>query len=131
MSNIERDELARAAYLAKFPCHQEDAAADWDYIQKHTLHPDKRALVEPYRTADAILAAGYRKPRTVGTASEANQLPDRSLILTPGKIAFQKWEDYYGDGKDAWERELGQFVPAELLSDSDHFPAIVLYEPQP
>ena len=80
---------------------------------------------------DAVLAAGYRKPRTITTAEAANDLPDRSIILTPGKIAFQKWEDYYGAGKDAWERELGQFVPAELLSDSDHFPAIVLYEPQP
>jgi hypothetical protein len=78
--------------------------------------------------ADAILAAGYRKPRTITTPDEANALPDRSAILTPGKIIFHKWEGYYGEGKDAWERELGQVVPAELLSPEGHFPATVLYE---
>lgn len=43
-----RDELAKVAYIAKFPGHKEAAVADWDYLQTHTLHPDKRALVEQY-----------------------------------------------------------------------------------
>ena len=80
--------------------------------------------------AKHLLDAGYRKPRTITAPEEANALPDRSIILTPGKIAFQKWEGYYSKGKDAWERELGGIVPAELLSADAHFPATVLYEPE-
>ena len=78
--------------------------------------------------AAGILAAGYSKPRTITTPAEANALPDRSAFLTPGGIIFRKWKDYYGPGKDAWERELGQTVPAELLSEEGHFPATVLHE---
>lgn len=81
------------------------------------------------RAADAILAAGYTKPRTITTPAEANSLPDRSAFLTPGDIIFRKWAGYYGEGKDAWERELGQMVPAELLSAEGHFPATVLHTP--
>ncbi|UUG69996.1 hypothetical protein SEA_ZUCKER_36 [Arthrobacter phage Zucker] len=80
--------------------------------------------------SEHLYEMGYRKPRIITTTEEANDLPDRSAILTPGQIIFRKWEDYYGDGKHAWERELGQVVPAELLSDDDHFPAIVLHEPE-
>ena len=78
--------------------------------------------------ADAVLAAGYSKPRTITTPAEANALPDRSAFLTPGGIIFRKWEGYYAEGKDAWERELGKVVPAELLSAEGHFPATVLFE---
>ena len=110
--NNERDELAqlieRAGQLG--PCTVEDLRLkDAEYY------------------ADAILAAGYVKPRQVTTPDEANELPDRSAILTPGDIIFRKWKDYYGDGKHAWERELGQMVPAELLSAEGHFPATVLH----
>lgn len=80
------------------------------------------------RMAEAAFAAGYSKPRTITTPAEANALPDRSAFLTPGGIIFRKWKDYYGPGKDAWERELGQTVPAELLSEEGHFPATVLHE---
>jgi len=69
------------------------------------------------------------QPRTITTVEEANELPDRSAILTPGQIIFRKWDDYYGKGKHAWERELGQAVPAEDLDDDCHFPATVLYSP--
>jgi hypothetical protein len=80
--------------------------------------------------AEMLTAAGYRKPRTIATPDEANALPDRSAFLTPGGIIFRKWEGYYGEGKDAWERELGKVVPAELLSAEGHFPAAVLYTPE-
>lgn len=80
-----------------------------------------------FTLADVILSAGYRKPQQVTTPEEANELPDRSAILTPGQIIFRKWADYYGEGKDGWERELGQVVPAELLDEDSHFPATVLH----
>ena len=83
------------------------------------------------RAADAILAAGYRKPRVLMTRDEANALPDRSAFVTPGEIIFRKWENYWGEGMHGWERELGQVVPAELLSTEGHFPATVLWEPTP
>jgi len=78
----------------------------------------------------AVLAAGYSKPRTITTPAEANALPDRAAFITPGEIIFRKWKGYYGEGKDAWERELGQMVPAELLSAEGHFPATVLFTPK-
>ena len=52
----ERDELARLAYIAKYPLLADDAAADWDYIKANTLQPEARALGESYRIADAVLA---------------------------------------------------------------------------
>jgi len=83
---------------------------------------------DDHESAEAVRTAGYSKPRTITTPAEANALPDRSAFLTPGGIIFRRWEGYYAEGKDAWERELGKVVPAELLSAEGHFPATVLHE---
>jgi hypothetical protein len=91
-------------------------------------HRPAEPAQQDYKLADAILAAGYSKPRRITTPAEANSLPDRAAFLTPGDIIFLKCAGYYGEGKDAWERELGQMVPAELLSAEGHFPATVLHE---
>ena len=91
--------------------------------------PGEKAM-DSLRVADRLAAAGYSKPRTISTPAEANALPDRAAFITPGEIIFRKWKGYYGEGKDAWERELGQMVPAELLSAEGHFPATVLFTPK-
>lgn len=120
-----RDELAKLLFVT-----DNDAAPDPGHEWEMTTRHNPAYAEYAFALSDAILAAGYRKARTITTAEEANDLPDRSAILTPGQIIFRKWEDYYGDGKHAWERELGQVVPAELLSDDGHFPATVLHEPE-
>lgn len=43
-----------------------------------------------YEVADAILAAGYRKPRTITTAKELDALPDHSVILSRQGYSAQK-----------------------------------------
>ena len=45
--------------------------------------------------ADAVLAANYRKPRTVTTVEELDALPVGSVIL--GKWLAQKWADPDGE----------------------------------
>lgn len=120
----DRDDLARLIFVAdNWKQSEADSLNDWDAWTGGGK--DSYA----HRTADAILAAGWVKPRTITTRAEANSLPDRSAFITPGEIIFRKWENYYGEGKHAWERELGQMVPAEMLSESGHFPAVVLHEP--
>jgi hypothetical protein len=70
------------------------------------------------RTADAILAAGYRKPRTISTVEELDALPNGSII-----------RDDEGDG---WQffGLMGWFVTGgdKDGSESPTLPATVLYE---
>lgn len=74
------------------------------------------------RTADAILAAGYRKPRVVTTAEELDALPAESVVLDPSTWLFRKRED----GRYAVAGSAVGYTSATI-----NFPAIVLYEPQP
>lgn len=73
------------------------------------------------RAADAILAAGYRKPRTITTAEELDALPDMSVVRTSaGTIANIVGHDAYFFG---YEKSAHRGVLA--------LPATVLYEPEP
>lgn len=110
---------SRAAHHGGPDWEQLDAG-DKNAVREHALpfiHHGTKALDE----------LGYSKPRVITTRDEANALPDRSAFITPGEIIFRKWENYYAEGQHAWERELGQFVPAELLSEMGHFPGVVLH----
>lgn len=69
------------------------------------------------QVAEAILAAGYRKPRRVTTREELDALPVDSVVLSH-TIAYQ----YYGD--EAWSA-AGRFYDSSQIS----FPAYVLHEP--
>lgn len=78
------------------------------------------------RAAESILAAGYRKPRTITTAEELDGLANGSVVLSDiykphrGRaISFQRWED------GEWHRgaRSGSTHPDNIL------PATVLYEP--
>ena len=52
---------------------------------------------DPYAIADAILAAGYRKPREVTTPAELDALPVGSVVLDGWGTAYQKEADDDGD----------------------------------
>jgi hypothetical protein len=76
--------------------------------------------------AAAILAAGYRKPRTITTEAELDALPNGSVVLSEvytahhgQAISFQRWED------GLWHRgaRSGSTHPDNFL------PVTVLYEP--
>ena len=117
---------ASGAVNAQAAHHGGDTWDDMHPSIKNTIR--ENALPFIYHGTKALAELGYPKPRVIYTPEEANALPDRAAILTPGQIIFRKWENYYAQGKHAWERELGQMVPAELLSAEGHFPATVLHE---
>lgn len=57
---------------------------------------------------------------------EAEALPDRESILTPGGIVFRKWVGYYRKGETTWCRFMHDPITADLLDEEMHFPAKVL-----
>jgi len=76
--------------------------------------------------ADAILAAGYRKPRTITTAKELNALPKRTVIRDlDGDVLvadpLTDWEMFFQQIDETYHLTAGAVV----------LPATVLYEPEP
>jgi len=77
---------------------------------------------------EAILAAGYQRPRDIGTAEELDTLPVGSVVLSDPyrhhshgfPVAFQRWED------GLWHRggRSSDTHPDYIL------PAAVLHEPE-
>jgi hypothetical protein len=85
------------------------------------------------RAADSILAAGYRKPRTVTTAKELDALRVGSVVRTSGV------EDHF-DPRIAVKTGFWMTESEWEVADADDFcldsgelddlPATVLYEPE-
>lgn len=109
MSN-ERDELLKAMEPALFT----DA-----YYGDMFSHDHNRSTL-----ADAILAAGYRKPQQVTTEEELDALPPGSVVLSLSylgqpsgqRISFQRWPD--GDwhrGARSGSTHPDNFLPATVL----------------
>lgn len=106
--NTERDELAQ---LVSAVTDKEE------YGPVVMLGSGDVAVFEcDVRVADAVLAAGFRRPRTIGTAKELDTLHDATVILPIGfSEPTQKLGDYwYFAGGPSTEPPL---------------PAIVLWEP--
>jgi hypothetical protein len=68
--------------------------------------------------ADAILAAGYSKPRMITTAEELDALPDDSVVLDEMDGPLTKVGDWWHSPSD------------EMRSHSAIIPATVLYTPK-
>jgi hypothetical protein len=93
------------------------------------------------RAADAILAAGYRKPRTITTPEDLDTLPIRSIIAlishsrnVPVVIVFQRGSIEHGG--DGWctPEAIGQ-IPSEAVFEFialNGFPTVftVLHDPE-
>jgi len=108
MSETERDELASVIVAA----YGED--------------PDSECPCEQdLDVADAILAAGYRRPRTVTTVEEMQALPMGSVIrLNDRGYVYAR---HYNDSvfpEDDW------VSPLHHVFDEDWLPATVLHEPE-
>ncbi|MDF3309777.1 hypothetical protein P3H15_32685 [Rhodococcus sp. T2V] len=71
--------------------------------------------------ADAVLAAGYRKPRTVTTAEELDALPFLTVIRDSDGAVHERLEWDYGPALQ-WTRDGAQDLHPKL-------PATVLYTP--
>lgn len=96
--------------------------------QPHLLGSDMSVVLD--KTADAILAAGYRKPRTITTVEELDALPVGSVVLHSGR-AFQHYPAYPApfDEYQKWKCGDGGFVRS-TKDGSSILPATVLYEPE-
>lgn len=77
-------------------------------------------------TAIELTIGEAAETRFVYTPEEAAALPDRESILTPGGIAFRKWDDYENDGEPVWTRFLHEPLLTRELDATLHFPAKVL-----
>lgn len=101
----ERDELARVIFDAP-------ALIAWDNRSQRII-------------ADAILAAGYRKPRTVTTSEELDALPVDSVVRDTKGFVYQKWADI-DEPEIPWWAAAGdsRMYPANRIA----LPATVLHE---
>jgi hypothetical protein len=86
--------------------------------------------------ANAILAAGYRKPRTVTTVAELDALPVGSVVLSDTyrymvhgggdvgwPITFQRWDSglWYRGGRSS-DTHPDNFLPATVLYSPEATP---------
>jgi hypothetical protein len=113
MSN-ERDELAKVLQAAaKSPCPIRFAHVDGEPTGYGELF------------AEAVLAAGYRKPRTVSTDEELDALPVGSVVDGGTGFIYEKfaWED---DPEFPWWFTTGD--KRHYSSKQISLPATVLYE---
>jgi len=83
--------------------------------------------VSPSKAADAILAAGYRRPRVVTTVAELDALSKAAAILDANGSPFIN----DGDDQDPWCSPVESFEggPCWFDSSSILLPATVLHEP--
>jgi hypothetical protein len=110
----DRDELRGT--LANTICN---ASLYAKRAQPHLLGSDMSEVLD--RTADAILAAGYRKPRTVSTVEELDALPVGSVVLDPAGLSLHK------NAFTGWCASNGaKNISREMLDEA--LPATVLYE---
>lgn len=79
------------------------------------------------RAADAILAAGYRKPRTITTAEELDTLPVESVVRSARGTIFEK-ANFHGDPEFPFWLTPG--VNHEYAGIALALPATVLHEPE-
>jgi hypothetical protein len=89
--------------------------------------PSLVGIVASHAT-DAILAAGYRKPRTITTAEELDALKFGSVVVDRAGVARTKRRsDSAMPG--GWTAGGRSPIPAALLVDGNEM--TVLYEPTP
>ncbi|AYN58875.1 hypothetical protein PP634_gp49 [Arthrobacter phage Richie] len=79
------------------------------------------------RAADAILAAGYRKPRTITTAEELDALPIGSVLITDAG-AWEKVSDPDDADDITFWLQAGnrRWNPSRDVT----LPAVILHEPE-
>jgi hypothetical protein len=111
----ERDELIQMIW--------DDAVADRVRDGKDLRNtPVVRPKVEAM--ADKILAAGYRKPRTITTAAELDALPHGSVIRSSHRHYWVAHKEDGEGGNQGWAAAGTSRIPTDL---ADWLPATVLH----
>ena len=95
--------------------------------QPYLLGSDMSTVLD--KTADAILAAGYRKPRTITTAEELDALPDGSIVRDAKGFAWQKYRRPISQNP-AWFAATrdDDFYNSSDFIDANRTPISVLWE---
>lgn len=79
------------------------------------------------KQADAILADGYSKPRTITTVEELDALPVESIVRDDLGFTYDKWWDEDGSEYNWWATTGDR---REYSSKKIALPATVLHEGQ-
>lgn len=95
-------------------------------IDKVSLRTDEIADQFPVVVPGSAASSSSASPVFVHSREEAEALPDRESILTPGGIVFRKWVGYYREGESTWCRFMHNPITTDLLDEEMHFPAKVL-----
>jgi hypothetical protein len=118
----DRDELAQLMYIADNSNQsEEEALEDW------ALYTEDLRDTYTHRMADAILAAGYRKPRTITTPYQLESLPFGSAVQTSDESDTVVLRC---DGNN-FRNQSGYELSATDLWRYGTRPFTVLYEPEP
>ena len=112
----QRDELAKLLFVT-----DNSAAAD---VEAEWRAAGGQQLAYIYAMADALIAAGYRKNRTISAAEELEALPVQSVIR--GKFTAEKWADE--EGELWYVAGKGMRWDTEQLVQRGALPATVLFE---
>jgi len=78
----------------------------------------------------AVLAAGYRRPRTVTTVEELDALPEGTVIRDASGVVRDRFNDSETDAA-LWLRPGASGWMLSRNFGDKNFPATVLHEPEP
>lgn len=65
--------------------------------------------------------------RIVEGRTEAEDLSESSIFITPGGIAFRQRRNWYFEGDLVWARDGHDPIQTDSLDEEAHFPGIVVY----
>lgn len=96
------------------------AIEEWDDAE-----PGKYAAHVAGHVADAILAAGYRKTRTISTVEELDALPVGSVVLDGSGLSLHR-NEFTGWGASNGTKNISNEM---FRQEMEVFPITVLHEP--
>ena len=115
-----RDELAKLLFITDN--HSPDAEQDWLHLKPY----GPKYLRGYYDGADAVLAAGYSKPRTITTEEELDALAPDCIVLDRYGVANQLSVERITEGPP----ERLWYTTGADCNSSVALPATVLYSPE-
>jgi hypothetical protein len=106
---------------------ERDELADVFAYHPVTLGPAPLQLMKGFaqEIADKILAAGYRKPRTITTVEELDALVGGVVILSAAGVVYVKEYEMFDPGTWWW---VTAGAVSEFQSNRIALPATVLHE---
>lgn len=120
----ERDELALELFIGDNGNQpRESSVKDWQWF-KETRR--QRGQVEHYEAmAEHMIAAGYRKPRTITTREELEALGYGSVIRSEHRHYWVAHKEDGAEGNQGWAAAGTSGIPDLTM----WLPATVLHEP--